>query len=227
MMNPLRLLKNGILTENPTFVLVLGLCHTGRDLQRLERFRHGAGGDRGPDGFERDNIHDKEVHPRRDTHSGLYRSHCRIRNDNPASDFSVCACSRQVARDIHTSDSGQLHTCELRPSHSKTGNRVSLRRYRYGARIHIRPYIYRRHKRTSGKRHSIQLQPDPSFYQPALLVILAPGGFITLGILIALFRNLQLRKEEASTGFKADFDGWENLTPATAAPLRNIAGAAD
>ena len=28
MMNPLRLLKNGILTENPTFVLVLGLCPT-------------------------------------------------------------------------------------------------------------------------------------------------------------------------------------------------------
>ncbi len=28
MMSPLRLLKNGILTENPTFVLVLGLCPT-------------------------------------------------------------------------------------------------------------------------------------------------------------------------------------------------------
>ena len=28
MMNPLKLLKNGILTENPTFVLVLGLCPT-------------------------------------------------------------------------------------------------------------------------------------------------------------------------------------------------------
>ena len=28
MMSPLRLLKNGILVENPTFVLVLGLCPT-------------------------------------------------------------------------------------------------------------------------------------------------------------------------------------------------------
>ena len=28
MMNPLKLLKNGIFTENPTFVLVLGLCPT-------------------------------------------------------------------------------------------------------------------------------------------------------------------------------------------------------
>ena len=28
MINPLKLLKNGILTENPTFVLVLGLCPT-------------------------------------------------------------------------------------------------------------------------------------------------------------------------------------------------------
>ena len=28
MMNPLKLLKNGIFTENPTFVLLLGLCPT-------------------------------------------------------------------------------------------------------------------------------------------------------------------------------------------------------
>jgi electron transport complex protein RnfE len=31
----------------------------------------------------------------------------------------------------------------------------------------------------------------PSGFQPALLVILAPGGFITLGIFMALFRKLQ------------------------------------
>ena len=28
MINPLKIIKNGILTENPTFVLVLGMCPT-------------------------------------------------------------------------------------------------------------------------------------------------------------------------------------------------------
>ena len=64
----------------------------------------------------------------------------------------------------------------------------------------------------------------PSFYQPALLVILAPGGFITLGILIALFRNMQLRKEEESTGFKPDFDGWEKLDACEGCGLKKYCG---
>ncbi len=66
----------------------------------------------------------------------------------------------------------------------------------------------------------------PSFYQPALLVILAPGGFITLGILIALFRNLQLRKEEVSTGFKADSDGWKKLDACEGCALKKYCGGA-
>lgn len=64
----------------------------------------------------------------------------------------------------------------------------------------------------------------PSFYQPALLVILAPGGFITLGILIALFRNLQLRKEEASAGFKPDLDGWKKLDACEGCALKKYCG---
>ncbi len=64
----------------------------------------------------------------------------------------------------------------------------------------------------------------PSFYQPAILVILAPGGFITLGILIALFRKMQLRKEEESTGFKPDFDGWEKLDACEGCGLQKHCG---
>ena len=64
----------------------------------------------------------------------------------------------------------------------------------------------------------------PSFYQPALLVILAPGGFIRLGILIALFRNLQLRKEEESAGFKPDFDGWKKLDACEGCALKKYCG---
>lgn len=51
----------------------------------------------------------------------------------------------------------------------------------------------------------------PISYQPALLVILAPGGYITLGILIALFRQMQMRKEEVVTGITSTYDGWEDL----------------
>lgn len=51
----------------------------------------------------------------------------------------------------------------------------------------------------------------PAAYEPALLAILAPGGFITLGILIALFRQMQMKKEEAVTGETSTYDGWEDL----------------
>ena len=50
-------------------------------------------------------------------------------------------------------------------------------------------------------------------YEPALLAILAPGGFITLGILMGLFRQFQLRKE-AKTDPEAAcaYDGWKDLS---------------
>ncbi len=65
----------------------------------------------------------------------------------------------------------------------------------------------------------------PSFYQPALLVILAPGGFITLGILMALFRYRQLKKEEeARGGAPSAFDGWEQLDACGGCALKNICG---
>ena len=63
-----------------------------------------------------------------------------------------------------------------------------------------------------------------SFYQPALLTILAPGGFITLGILMALFRNRQMKKEEKENGALSAFDGTSS-TPAAAARLRGSAAA--
>jgi electron transport complex protein RnfE len=64
----------------------------------------------------------------------------------------------------------------------------------------------------------------PSFYQPALLIVLAPGGFITLGILIALFRKMQTRKEEESAGFKPEMDGWERLDACEGCGLKSYCG---
>ncbi|MFR5881416.1 MAG: hypothetical protein ACLUEQ_11730 [Cloacibacillus evryensis] len=63
-----------------------------------------------------------------------------------------------------------------------------------------------------------------SFYQPALLTILAPGGFITLGILMALFRNRQMKKEEKESGALSAFDGWHQLDACGGCALKGICG---
>lgn len=63
-----------------------------------------------------------------------------------------------------------------------------------------------------------------SVYQPALLAILAPGGFITLGIFIALFRFIQIRKEEAKTGVASTYDGWEKLGACEGCGLKSVCG---
>jgi len=63
-----------------------------------------------------------------------------------------------------------------------------------------------------------------TFYQPALLAILAPGGFITLGIFMALFRFIQIRKEEAQTGVISTYDGWKNLSACGGCALKEICG---
>ena len=50
-------------------------------------------------------------------------------------------------------------------------------------------------------------------YEPALLAILAPGGFITLGILMGVFRQFQLRKEAKTAPAAAcAYDGWKDLS---------------
>lgn len=49
-------------------------------------------------------------------------------------------------------------------------------------------------------------------YEPALLVILAPGGFITLGVLMAAIRALRLRREaKTAPAAAAVYDGWNDL----------------
>ena len=53
----------------------------------------------------------------------------------------------------------------------------------------------------------------PGFYQPALLAILAPGGFIVLGVLMAVMHQLKIRKELKSRAPLAEpaYDGWAEL----------------
>lgn len=63
-----------------------------------------------------------------------------------------------------------------------------------------------------------------AIYEPALLAILAPGGFITLGIFIAIFRFIQIRKEEAQTGVSSAYDGWEKLGACEGCGLKAVCG---
>lgn len=52
-----------------------------------------------------------------------------------------------------------------------------------------------------------------SFYEPALLIILAPGGFITLGVLMAIIHQVKIHKELKSRTQVAEstYDGWAEL----------------
>lgn len=63
-----------------------------------------------------------------------------------------------------------------------------------------------------------------TFYQPALLAILAPGGFITLGILMGLFRYRKIKVEEAAKGAPSDFDGWKDLSACGGCALKDVCG---
>ena len=65
---------------------------------------------------------------------------------------------------------------------------------------------------------------SPAIYQPALFVILAPGGFMTIGILIGLFRHFQMKKEEQKTGKISQFDGWKELDSCQGCALHGLCG---
>lgn len=61
---------------------------------------------------------------------------------------------------------------------------------------------------------------SPDFYEPALLAILAPGGFITLGILMALIHNFKINKElRGKASAEPSYDGWAELDSCTGCAL--------
>ena len=61
---------------------------------------------------------------------------------------------------------------------------------------------------------------SPTFYQPALLAILAPGGFITLGILMGIIHNIKINRElRGKTAAEPTYDGWAELDSCTGCAL--------
>ncbi len=61
-------------------------------------------------------------------------------------------------------------------------------------------------------------QVMPLCYSPALLVILAPGGFITLGILMAVFRRFQIKRKI----LPSNYDGWKELDSCKGCAMKGL-----
>lgn len=57
----------------------------------------------------------------------------------------------------------------------------------------------------TGKVFNIQIMPDS--FQPALIMILAPGAFFTLGILMALINHHNIKKNKAKNKRISEFEG--------------------
>ena len=227
MMNPLRLLKNGILTENPTFVLVLGLCPT---LAVTSSASNGFGmglaatavlmGSNVIISMIRKFIPDEIRIPAFIVVIAGFVTIIQllISAYAPALDKSlgifipliVVNCIILARAEAFAFKNGVIESLF-------DGIGMGL-----GFTFALTFIGSIRELLGNGTVFNFSL--IPSFYQPALLVILAPGGFITLGILIALFRNLQLRKEEASAGFKPDFDGWKKLDACEGCALKKYCG---
>ena len=227
MMSPLRLLKNGILTENPTFVLVLGLCPT---LAVTSSASNGFGmglaatavlmGSNVMISMIRKFIPDEIRIPAFIVVIAGFVTIIQllISAYAPALDKSlgifipliVVNCIILARAEAFAFKNGVIESLF-------DGIGMGL-----GFTFALTFIGSIRELLGNGTVFNFSL--IPSFYQPALLVILAPGGFITLGILIALFRNLQLRKEEASAGFKPDFDGWKKLDACEGCALKKYCG---
>ena len=227
MMSPLRLLKNGILTENPTFVLVLGLCPT---LAVTSSASNGFGmglaatavlmGSNVMISMIRKFIPDEIRMPAFIVVIAGFVTIIQllISAYAPALDKSlgifipliVVNCIILARAEAFAFKNGVIESLF-------DGIGMGL-----GFTFALTFIGSIRELLGNGTVFNFSL--IPAFYQPALLVILAPGGFITLGILIALFRNLQLRKEEASAGFKPDFDGWKKLDACEGCALKKYCG---
>ena len=229
MINPLKLLKNGILTENPTFVLVLGMCPTLAVTSSAK------------DGFAMGLAATAVL-------MGSNIAVSAIRKFIP-DEIRIPAFIVVIAGFVTVV---QLLISAYAPALNKSlGILIPL--------IVVNCIILARAEAFAFKNGVIESLFDgigmglgftlalsvigaireligngtvfgatilsPAFYQPALLAILAPGGFITLGILMALFRNRQIKKEEAAKGgAPSSFDGWEQLDACGGCALKNICG---
>ena len=210
MINPLKIIKNGILTENPTFVLVLGMCPT---IAVTTSAINGLG-------------------------MGLAATAVLM-----GSNMAISAIRKCFVTVV------QLLISAYAPALNKSlGIFIPLIVVNCIILARAEAYAYKngviasmfdgvgmglgftaaliligsiREALGNGTVFGVTVLP-PEIYAPALLVILAPGGFITLGILMAFIRHLKMRKEEKATGVQSSYDGWQELDACGGCALKGI-----
>ncbi len=92
-MSNLKILMNGIITENPTFVLLLGMCPTlGNDLFGHQRHEYGIGYDVRIDLLEYRDFRLEKRNPRLGAYPGIYRCDRDVRDRSADVHGSVRPC---------------------------------------------------------------------------------------------------------------------------------------
>lgn len=226
MINPLKIIKNGILTENPTFVLVLGMCPT---IAVTTSAINGLG-------------------------MGLAATAVLMGSNMAISAIRKCIPDEIRIPAFIVVIAGfvtvvQLLISAYAPALNKSlGIFIPLIVVNCIILARAEAYAYKngviasmfdgvgmglgftcaliligsiREALGNGTVFGVTVLP-PEIYAPALLVILAPGGFITLGILMAFIRHLKMRKEEKATGIQSSYDGWQELDACGGCALKGI-----
>ena len=226
MINPLKIIKNGILTENPTFVLVLGMCPT---IAVTTSAINGLG-------------------------MGLAATAVLMGSNMAISAIRKCIPDEIRIPAFIVVIAGfvtvvQLLISAYAPALNKSlGIFIPLIVVNCIILARAEAYAYKngviasmfdgvgmglgftaaliligsiREALGNGTVFGVTVLP-PEIYAPALLVILAPGGFITLGILMAFIRHLKMRKEEKATGVQSTYDGWQELDACGGCALKGI-----
>ena len=176
MINPLKIIKNGILTENPTFVLVLGMCPT---IAVTTSAINGLG-------------------------MGLAATAVLMGSNMAISAIRKCIPDEIRIPAFIVVIAGFVTVVQLLISaYAPALNNA----YKNGVIASMFDGVGMglgftcaliligsiREALGNGTVFGVTVLP-PEIYAPALLVILAPGGFITLGILMAFIRHLKMRK---------------------------------
>ena len=141
MANPIKIIKNGIINENPTFVQVIGMCPT---LAVTSSAINGIGM-----GLSTTAVLIfanlfisllRNGNPRYSTYPLLYRCYCYIRNNHRVPAEGLSACTERIPGSVHSTDRSKLSDSGACRSirFQKWSRCFRIRWYRYGSWFHHR-----------------------------------------------------------------------------------------
>ena len=228
MINPLKLLKNGILTENPTFVLVLGLCPT---LAVTSSASNGVGmGLAATAVLMGSNVAVSAIRKFIPDEIRIPAFIVVIAGFVTVVQLLISAYAPALNKSLGIFIPLIVVNCIILARAEafafKNGVIASLFDgigMGLGFTLALTIIGSIRELLGNGTVFGFTVLP-PTFYEPALIAILAPGGFITLGILMGLFRNYQMKKPAAKGEAVTAYDGWQKLDACGGCALKNICG---